>query len=484
MNRGRDGSARCYHNLGKLRKGCARGKVWSRTFFSSPILLIRCRSLALVRVDPAASASWMSLCYAKLAVTIALRSLLTFMFCAFVAVAGTRAQNLVPQPDSYAPYEEGTQGRYVPEPVADPAELTTANTVLWQQYQSLQSGVAPTSAQACQACGGNACGGRGCGPADRCSCTAKNFEWWEGPGHCDNWCLGPHWGIEASGLIFQRDDVDLPAIVAAVGDPTSVEDQFDNGPGARLFATAYNCKGWGMQVGYEGINEWEAALVFPDSPAIGSDRSIDYVSRFNSLEINFLPHTPQPWKVFSGVRYVQFDEKIRDLTTVDRVVPLPADPPAPPAAFVDTSTTHVLKNHLIGFQLGGLRDGWQVGEWLSFSGFANAGVYHNDHDRRDVDSTITTVITSDDISTVADEYSETVSIASTRDRRTFSEIAFLAEAGANVSLKLTPCLALKSGYQVIMLDGVGEGFDAFFNPDFDPSTVLFHGLQFGLEYRR
>jgi hypothetical protein len=51
-------------------------------------------------------------------------------------------------------------------------------------------------------------------------------------------------------------------------------------------------------------------------------------------------------------------------------------------------------------------------------------------------------------------------------------------------LKLTPCLALKSGYQVIVLDGVGQGIDAFFNPDFDRSTVLFHGLQFGLEYRR
>ena len=69
-------------------------------------------------------------------------------------------------------------------------------------------------------------------------------------------------------------------------------------------------------------------------------------------------------------------------------------------------------------------------------------------------------------------------------RRDFSNVAFLGEAGANVSLKLTPCLALKSGYQVILLDGVGLSGDAFLNPDFDRTSVLFHGLQFGLEYRR
>ena len=51
-------------------------------------------------------------------------------------------------------------------------------------------------------------------------------------------------------------------------------------------------------------------------------------------------------------------------------------------------------------------------------------------------------------------------------------------------MKLTPCLALKTGYQIIVLDGVGQGIDAFFSPDFDRSTVFYHGLQFGMEYRR
>jgi hypothetical protein len=416
-----------------------------------------------------------------------LRSLLlpSLLYAVF-STGLARAQDLVPAPDPYAPYEKGTQGRYVPDPVVDAAEHTTANPVLWQQYQAVKNGTAPSGGvsgcQGCQSCNG-ACGGNGCGPCDRCSCTAKNFPWFEGNGHCDNWCVGPHWGIEASGLIMHREDANLSDMIDSVGVAPSVDDQFEYAPGARLFATAYNCHGWGMQVGYEGMNDWDASLVFPDTPVADSTRSIDYMSRLNSVEINFLPNLPQAWKVFSGVRYVQLDEDLQDFSVVDRVIPPPADPPTV-EAFIDTGTTHILQNHLIGFQLGGLRDGWQVGDRLSFSGFANAGVYHNDLARRDIDTTITTVITSDDLATPEDEYTETTSVAQTTVRRDFSNVAFLGEAGASVSYKLTPCLALKSGYQVILLDGVGLSGDAFLNPDFDRTSVLFHGLQFGLEYRR
>ncbi len=445
-----------------------------------------------MRLDPAARTMPKPRVSLNYFAAMNLRSpLLLFVLCACNGVAGVHAQSLLPQPDPFAPYQEGTQdqqqtqGKFVEDPVVKAAELTTSNATLYQQYQALQNGTA-LSASGCQSCGGTgACGGAGCGPCDRCSCTAKNFPWFEGPGHCDNWCVGPHWGVEASGLIIHREDTNLDALIADVGDPTSVEDQFDYAPGARVFATAYNCQGWGMQVGYEGMNDWDAAVVFPGPLAADPDRSIDYMSRLNSVEFNFLPRTPQPWKVFSGVRYVELDEDLQDFTIVDKVIPVPADPPAAPAAFVDTGTAHILENHMIGFQLGGLRDGWQVGDWLSFSGFANAGVYQNMLKRDDVNLNITTVINGDDLATpLVNEFRETTTVTSTTVRREFSEVAFLGEAGASCSVKLTPCLALKSGYQVILLDGVGQGIDAFFNQDFDRSTVLYHGLQFGLEYRR
>ena len=250
--------------------------------------------------------------YPWLAVMTLRSPLLPCLLCAVLSTPLARAQDLVPTPDPYAPYEQGTQGKYVPDPVVDAAEQTTANAVLWQQYQSLNNGTAGT-ASGCQACGGTStCGGNGCGPCDRCSCTAKNFPWFEGPGHCDNWCVGPHWGIEASGLIVHREDANLGEIINAIGPNPAVEDQFEYAPGARLFATAYNCHGWGMQVGYEGLNDWDAALVYPDTPVADSTRSVDYLSRLNSLEINFLPNTPQAWKLFSGVRYVQLDEDLQD----------------------------------------------------------------------------------------------------------------------------------------------------------------------------
>jgi hypothetical protein len=407
--------------------------------------------------------------------------ILCTMCCAEVA----RSQDLVPLPDPYVPYQEGDQGRYEPAPLIEGGEKKTANAVLWQQYQALQNGTAAGAAvSGCQTCGGGACGGGGCGPCDRCSCTAKNFPWFEGPGHCDNWCVGPHWGVEASAMIMHREDTNLNEIIADVGDPTSVEDQFEYAPGARVFATAYNCHGWGMQVGYEGMNDWDASVVFPDSPVADSTRSIDYMSRLNSVEFNFLPSTPQPWKLFSGVRYVELDEDLQDFTVEDRVIPLPADPPTV-EVFVDTGLAHVIENHMIGFQLGGLRDGWQVGDRLLVSGFANAGVYHNQIKRDDVNLNITTVINGDDLATpLVNEFRETTTVTSTTVRREFSDVSFLGEAGASVSLKLTPCLALKSGYQVILLDGVGQGIDAFFSPDYESSSVLYHGLQFGLEYRR
>jgi hypothetical protein len=37
---------------------------------------------------------------------------------------------------------------------------------------------------------------------------------------------------------------------------------------------------------------------------------------------------------------------------------------------------------------------------------------------------------------------------------------------------------------LLVIDGMGQGLDAYFVSDLQSSTVLYHGLQFGLEYRR
>ncbi len=319
-------------------------------------------------------------------------------------------------------------------------------------------------------------------PYDRCGCNAQLFPWTPGPGRCDNWCVGPKWAVAVDGMILFRDDADWDRIVTAVGTAPSHIDQFDPGPGARIFATGYNASGFGIQVGYEGVNTWNATALFPSA---GSVRSFDYETTLNSLEINFFPRVPYPLKFFSGFRYIEIDEDFRDFTSNDKPIPAPADPPAASVAIVDMGSDFLNKNRLIGFQLGARRDTWQFSEWLTIESFANAGVYYNKFRRIDVASTVTTVITGDDLATPdTNEFSQQTTEVRSAVRRNYNDMAFLGEAGITGVARLNQCVALRVGYQAMVADGVGQGLDAFFGSGLQSSTIFYHGLQFGAEYRR
>jgi len=350
----------------------------------------------------------------------------------------------------------------------------TTNKVLWQQYQALQAG---TRISGCQACGGN-----GNSPHNRCGCNSEIFPWNDGPGNCDGWCVGPKWEVQADALMLFREDADLDRVIATIGGTTSLVDQFDHGIGGRLFVTGYNDSGFGLQVGWEGVDTWSSNVTF--DPIGTETRTIGYESRLNSIEINFLPNVPYAWKLFSGFRYVELGEDFSDAQINDKPIPAPIAVPALPVAVIDTTLSHQLKNRLIGFQVGGRRDTWHFGERLTFESFINAGVYSNFFRRDDVLRTDTTIITGDDIDTPADEFSQTVSTVSTTVRTSPTDIAFLTEAGINSVLKINQCVAVRAGYQILVIDGVGQGLDAYFSPGLNGSTLVYHGLQFGVEYRR
>lgn len=346
----------------------------------------------------------------------------------------------------------------------------TTNPVLWQQYQALQAGHAPGG---CQSCGsGN----------KRCGCQDQLFPWSGGSGNCDNWCVGPKWEVQASGLILHRENAELGRVIAAIGGTTSLVDQFDHGVGGRLFVTGYNDSGFGLQVGWEGIDSWSANTTF--APVGTTTRTFEYDSRLNSVEINFLPHVPYAWKLYTGFRYVELGENFSDAQIVDKPIPAPISAPATPIAYQDTTVSHLLKNRLIGFQVGGRRDAWQFGSRLTFESFINAGVYCNKFRRDDVTRNDTTIITGDDIDTTDNEFSQTTTSVQGRVRTSPTDIAFLGEAGINSVLKINECVALRAGYQVMVIDGVGQGLDAYFASGLNGSTLLYHGLQFGFEYRR
>ncbi len=392
----------------------------------------------------------------------------TLFFVGMTTLSGNAsvlAQGVYPTPQSTIGLGAGVAGQLP----------SSSNPVLWKQYQALQSG---TPISGCQSCGGKG----GSGLYNRCGCNTELFPWITGPGSCDQWCVGPKWDVEANGLILFRGDADWNRVIGLVGGSTSHVDQFDAGVGGRVFVTGYNESGFGMQVGWEGVDSWDATLAF--DPVGTETRTFRYESRLNSLEVNFLPQVPYTWKLFTGFRFVELAEGFSDARVNDKPIPLPVAVPAAPVAVVDTTVSRLLKNQLIGFQIGGRRDAWNWGKRLTIETFLNAGVYYNRFRRDDVVQTDTTIITGDDIDTPDDEFSMSTSTVRTSVRTKPSDIAFLGEAGISSIWKINQCVALRSGYQVMAIDGVGGGLDAYFASGLNSNSLLYHGLQFGIEYRR
>ena len=325
------------------------------------------------------------------------------------------------------------------------------------------------------------CNGGGIYPYNRCGCSSHAlFPWFTGPGTCDNWCVGPHWEVSVDGLIMFRENINWGAVPPG-GFALDYTEQFGHGPGARVFVTGYNDQPFGLQVGYEGINDFHGRALCSDGDDV---RDIAYQSNFNSLEVNFVRRIDSRWRPFFGVRYIELDEDFVDFTTVAKPIPAPADPPAAPAAFVDVGTSFLLENRLIGLQGGAFRDVWRLNRWVTLEPFGNAGVYLNDFKRVNLQRTVTTVITGDDLATPENEFTQTTTEVQTRTAQEFSELAFVGEAGVTAVFRLSPCVALRGGYQALAINGVGQGIDAFLAPGLDPTTILYHGGHFGVEYVR
>jgi hypothetical protein len=278
---------------------------------------------------------------------------------------------------------------------------------------------------------------------NRCGCDNPQFPWFTGPGNCDTWCVGPHWNVEVDGMFIRRDDADWGDVVGA-----AVVDQFNYGPGARIFATGYNYSNYGVQIGYEGVNDFHSTAV------LGTE-DITYQSTLNSLEVNLIRRRDIPLKIFAGGRYIEIDE---DFVRTDTVAP--PDPAS--GDFVGT----FVENRLYGFQIGAQRDAWQLNRWVTIEPFGNAGAYFNDFKREDVDFDASDNVQFD-------------------EKNEFSEIAFLGEAGVTSVLRINSCLALRGGYQVMAFSGVANALDTAQLPNgFDPGTLIYHGARFGIEYQR
>ncbi len=378
-----------------------------------------------------------------------------------------------------------------------------------------------------------------------------------GPGLCDNYKVGPRWHITVDGMVMHRESTDLNALwtqmmandlTGTVVDPTAMPlvgltpelEQFDHGPGGRITFTSQvaRCTGYDVQAVYEGINDWNASIVFPKQtfdnvalpipPLTGTSpggmavptglntepggpfpqefqqRSLQYRSNLNSGELNFLTNCDPAWRPFFGVRFIRFDDEINDFLNQDTQPPTPgprtdsiSPGPVPPAAPItvndpigptyetDRLNLFHLQNNLMGFQIGLLHDTIQLNERFAFEGFVSGGVYYNKVKYSNVMGVFTTQTYADNTRTVAVDESRTdQSNIVNNDARDLSEISYEAEASLTAVCRLNKCWALRAGYQVLWINHLHLADAAYLgNPEAD-SDLLFHGWHAGIECRR
>jgi hypothetical protein len=392
-------------------------------------------------------------------------------------------------------------------PVADealtpPPTPPTPTEMVSPDASDSQNYISPEALQSldCPNCEG---GNGGCLPPGRLPNGQYPDDWmwgcggWpyaNGPGTCDDWKVGPIWDVTVDGMVMTRPNTNLDALENAMPDrpfgpvpPGSVltpdvREQFDRGPGGRVYLTGLVPRNVGYQVfaGYEGIEEWNAAIVYPEQPTFPpfgtptNRRSLFYRSSLHSGELNILRMCNPAWRPYCGVRYIKFDDEIWD-QSIDEVVP----PTVPPFALLedhDTLNIFDIENNLIGFQGGVKYDIWQFGRRFSLQGFMNGGVYYNKakwtNQQQEfqvnylANGTVTAASNSD--LTIAEE----------------SNVAYVGEASLTAVCRLNKCWACRAGYQVLFIDGLHLASDAYLNSTIDDRSMIFHGWHAGIECRR
>ena len=321
-----------------------------------------------------------------------------------------------------------------------------------------------------------------------------------GPGFCDTWDVGCRWDVAVDGMVMTREDANLPALQAATMEvlPPEIVEQFEYAPGGRVsFISKVPHYSWQMHAGYEGIEEWNAAIVYPKEPVVApplppvfpsEQRTLHYRSSLHSGELNFVRLCHPVWRPYCGVRYVKFDDEIRDFFNEEAPPPLAGDfggGPLDSTTTIDSLNLFDIENNLIGFQVGLRHDFWRPTRRLSVEGFVNTGVYYNKIKYTNLMGQFTTQEFADDTST--EDFNESrIDRADVvnNDVSELSEISYIAEASISGVCRLNKCWALRAGYQAMWITDLHLAEDAFLNGDNIGRDLFFHGWHAGVEHRR
>jgi hypothetical protein len=346
----------------------------------------------------------------------------------------------------------------------------------------------------CRSCNGSNSPSGGCLPPGRLPNGQYPDDWmwgcggWpyaNGPGTCDDWKVGPIWDVTVDGMVMTRENADLAVLQAGMNPPPVgtpiITEQFDRGPGGRVYLTGLVPRNVGYQVmaGYEGIEEWNAAIVFPETPTFPpfgeptTRRNLFYRSSLHSGELNIVRTCNPAFRPYCGVRYIKFDDEIWDQSVQTMT---PVFPPSPgPTTELDTLNAFDIENNLIGFQGGVKYDVWNWGKRFSLQGFLNSGVYYNKAKYSNMLQEAETIWTG---SSVTSGYNESLTIVEQ------SNIAYVGEASLTAVCRLNRCWAGRAGYQVLFIDGISLASDAYLNTGVTDRSLIFHGWHAGIECRR
>jgi hypothetical protein len=361
-----------------------------------------------------------------------------------------------------------------------------------------------------------------------------------GPGFCDNYRVGPRWHVTVDGMVMHREGANLDLLIdnmqtgfasapnppgngidLGIGVPAT--EQFNNGPGGRIafMSQVGRCTAYDVQAVYEGINDWDASIVYPKQalPPLGGfvippspntepaapftegfqQRALHYRSNINSAELNFLPFHDSEWRPIFGARFIRFDDEISDSINQERQIPLPGpqtgssggpvpvnvNDPIGPTWETDRLNLFHLENNLMGFQIGLLHDTFQLSNRFAIEGFVSGGVYYNKEKYSNVMAVSTTQTFADNTRTT--DFNEARNDTSTvvnNDARDLDEISYEAEASLTGVCRLNRCWALRVGYQILWIDHLHLAENAYMGDAFTDRDLTFHGWHAGIECRR
>jgi hypothetical protein len=302
-------------------------------------------------------------------------------------------------------------------------------------------------------------------------------------------------------------------------------ENFSEGPGGRItfMSQVGRCTGWDLQAAYEGINDWNASIVFPKTtfdnvplaippspnteppapfPQEFQQRSLHYRSNFNSGEVNFFKNDNSDWRFYCGVRFIRVDDDINDSLNQDTQAPmagprtdfiptgtgtttLAVNDPIGPTFETDRANIYRMQNNLSGFQIGLLHDTLRLTDRFSIEGFVNGGIYYNQAKYSNTMGVFTTQTFADNTRSVAvDDSRVDVSNITNNDSREFAEVSYEGEASLTGVCRLNRCWALRAGYQVLWINHLHLADQAFLGNPGGDSELFFQGWHAGVECRR